>query len=168
MSNPLLREGPIPVSVHGLIEYAAGILFIAAPLLFDYENSTATGVSVAVGIVILIAAAITAGPTGLVKAMSISVHVVLDFVLAVALIIAPFVLGFSDDTPPTIFFIVLGVAHLLITLGTKFEREPQPKKAVARESPPAHGRGERSASESPPPPGNRPPTAPSTERKPQP
>jgi hypothetical protein len=140
MANPLLREGPIPVWIHGVIEYVAGILFIAAPLLFDFDDSTATGVSVAVGILILIVAATTADPTGLVKAMTISVHVVLDFVLAVALIVAPFVLGFSDDTPPTVFFIVLGVAHLLITVGTKFETGTRTGEAAPTEpsTPPAH------------------------------
>ena len=140
MANPLLREGPIPVWIHGVIEYVAGILFIAAPLVFDFDDSTATGVSVAVGIVILIVAATTADPTGLVKAITISVHVVLDFVLAVALIVAPFVLGFSDDTPATVFFIVLGVAHLLITVGTKFETGTRTGEAVPTEpsTPPAN------------------------------
>jgi hypothetical protein len=140
MANPLLREGPIPVWIHGVIEYVAGILFIAAPLVFDFDDSTATGVSVAVGIVILIVAATTADPTGLVKAITISVHVVLDFVLAVALIVAPFVLGFSDDTPATVFFIVLGVAHLLITVGTKFETGTRTREVVPTEpsTPPAN------------------------------
>jgi len=124
MSNPLLRDGPIPVSVHGIIEYAAGALFIASPLLFNFDSSTATGVSVAVGIVILLVAGTTAGPTSLVNGLAISVHVVLDYMLAIALIAAPFVLGFSGETPPTVFFIVLGVAHLLITIATRFVPEP--------------------------------------------
>ena len=36
------------------------------------------------------------------------------------LIAAPFLFGFSDESAPTAFFIVLGVAHLLITIGTRF------------------------------------------------
>ena len=44
----------------------------------------------------------------------------LDYVLAGLLIALPFVAGFSDETEPTAFFIALGVAHLLITIGTRF------------------------------------------------
>lgn len=120
MANSLLREGPVPVFVHGVIEYAAGVAFIAAPLLFGFESSTATGLAVTVGIVILLVAATTQGPTSLVDAIQVVVHVVLDYVLAVFLIATPFLFDFSDDTPATVWFVALGVAHLLITVGTRF------------------------------------------------
>ncbi len=125
MANPLLRDGPIPAAAHGIIEYIAGVAFIAAPLLFGFESGSATGVSVAMGIVILLVAGTTTGPTGLVDGLSVSAHVVLDYALAVLLIIAPFVLGFSDEQEPTIFFIVLGIVHLLLTIATRFEGSEQ-------------------------------------------
>lgn len=124
MANPLLRDGPIPVAVHGAIEYAAGVVFIAAPLVLDFESGVATGVSVATGIAILLVAATTSGPTSLVNGLTVSVHAVLDYVLALILIIAPFLLGFSEETTPTVFFIALGIAHLLITIGTRFGSPP--------------------------------------------
>ena len=52
----------------------------------------------------------------------------LDYVLAIALIAAPFVLGFSDETAPTAFFIVIGVVHLLVTIGTRFVRDELPRR----------------------------------------
>jgi hypothetical protein len=168
VSNPLLREGPIPVFVHGVIEYAGGILFIVAPLLFDYEDSTATGVSVAVGILILIVAAVSVGPTGLVKAMSLPVHVVIDFLLAVALIVAPFVLGFSDETPPTVFFIAAGVAHLLITVGTTYEHDRRVKTERTSAVNPLVERSDRTPSTTEPTRHSRPGSSPPTERKPPP
>ncbi len=116
----MLRDGPIPLSLHGLIEYVAGVLFIVAPLLLDYDSGTATGVSVAVGVVILVVAATSAFPTGLIQRIPVSVHVTLDFVLAAFLIISPFIFSFSDDGEPTAFFVGLGIAHLLITIGTRF------------------------------------------------
>lgn len=116
----MLRDGPIPVFVHGVIEYAAGVLFIVAPLLFDYESGAATGLSVAVGVVILLVAATSAMPTGIIRKITVSAHVALDFVLAAFLIAAPFVFGFSDETEPTAFFVALGIAHLLVTIGTRF------------------------------------------------
>lgn len=116
----MLRDGPIPLFVHGAIEYVAGVLFIVAPLLLDYDSGTATGVSVAVGVVILVVAATSAMPTGLIPRITVSVHVTLDFVLAAFLIASPFLFSFSDETAPTAFFVGLGIAHLLITIGTRF------------------------------------------------
>ncbi len=117
----MLRDGPIPPFVHGAIEYVAGVLFIIAPILFDYDSGTATGLSVAVGLVILVVAAMSAMPTGLIPRITVPVHMTLDFVLAALLIVSPFVFSFSDESAPTAFFIVLGIAHLLITIGTRFQ-----------------------------------------------
>jgi hypothetical protein len=120
MANPLIHEGPVPFFVHGVIEYAAGIALIAAPLLLDYEAGAAVAISIIVGIVALLVAATTEGPTSLVNAVALSVHVVLDYVLALFLIATPFLFGFGGETAPTAFFIALGVIHLLLTVGTRF------------------------------------------------
>ncbi len=117
----MLREGPIPHSIHGIIEYVAGALFIAAPFLLSFDSGAATAASILVGVVILFAAATTAGPTSLIDSVPIPAHVVLDYILAAALIAAPFILSFSGETAPTALFIVMGVAHFLITIGTRFE-----------------------------------------------
>jgi hypothetical protein len=116
----VLRDGPVPLVLHGIIEYLAAVLFIAAPFLFGFDSGRATAVAVVVGVAILVVAACTAGPTGLVRQLSITAHVVLDYVLAAFLIATPFVFSFSDEGAPTAFFLVLGVAHLLITIGTRF------------------------------------------------
>ncbi len=117
----MLRKGPIPAFVHGIIEYLAGVLFIAAPYLFDFEATRATTLSIVVGVVVLVVAAVSKGPTGLIDELAVSAHVALDFVLAVFLIAASFLLGFSEDGKATAFFIVVGVTHLLVTIATRFE-----------------------------------------------
>lgn len=120
ITTVVIRQGPIPFFVHGLIEYAAGVAFVVAPFLIDYKSEAATAVSIAVGLVILAIAASTDSPTSLVNSIPISAHVVLDYVLAVGLVALPFLAGFSDETAPTAFFIALGVAHLLVTIATRF------------------------------------------------
>jgi hypothetical protein len=45
-------------------------------------------------------------------------HFAGDIVIGVVAIAAPFVLGFSDDTAATIFFVILGVGELGAALGT--------------------------------------------------
>ena len=116
----MLRQGPIPRFVHGMIEYVAGVVFIGAPFVLVFESAAATAASIVVGVVVLVVAAASSGPTSVVDQIPLSVHVVLDYILAVFLIAAPFLFGFADETPPLAFFIVLGVAHLLITIGTRF------------------------------------------------
>lgn len=115
----MLRQGPIPPFAHGLIEYLAGALLIAAPFLFAFDGA-ATAVAIVVGVVVIVLAASTAGPTSLIDSIPLWVHVFLDYGLAALLIGAPFIFGFADESTPTAFFIVLGVAHLLITIGTRF------------------------------------------------
>ena len=133
----MLSQGPIPRFVHGLIEYVAGVLFIAAPLLLSFDSGAATAISIVVGVVVLVIAAATDGPTSLVNSLPITAHVALDYVLAVLLVVLPFVAGFSDETNPTVFFIALGVAHLLITIGTRFRpRESGDKPARGSAAPP--------------------------------
>jgi len=116
----MMRQGPIPRFVHGVIEYLAGVLLLAAPFLLSFDSGAATAVSVVAGLVVLAVAASTEGPTGLIASITTSVHMMLDFGLAGALVASPFLFGFSGETAPTAFFIFLGAAHLLITIGTRF------------------------------------------------
>jgi len=120
VSGEMLRQGPIPRFLHGAIEYAAGIVLIAASFLFGFEDGAATAVSIIAGILVLAIAASTEGPSSLVNSIPISVHVLLDYALAAVLVASPFLFGFSDESAPTTFFIVLGIAHLLVTIGTRF------------------------------------------------
>lgn len=130
----MLRQGPIPAFVHGLIEYLAGALFVAAPFLFGFDADAAVAASIVTGVLLLIVAASSALPTGLIKSIPLSAHVVLDYVLAVAMIAAPFVLGFSDEGAAVAFFLVVGVLHLLMTIGTRFVKD-RPERGRGRAEP---------------------------------
>ena len=116
----MMRQGPIPFFLHGMVEYVAAAVFIAAPFLLSFDSGAATARSIIIGVVVLAIAAATEGPTSLVNQIPTAAHVALDYVLVVLLIALPFLAGFSDETAPTAFFIVLGVVHLLITIGTRF------------------------------------------------
>jgi len=116
----MIKNGPIPLFAHGLIEYAAGAFLVVAPFVLSFDSGAATAVSIAVGVLIIAVAATTDGPTSLVNQLPQAAHVALDYMLVALLIAMPFLAGFSDDTAPTALFIGLGVAHLLITIGTRF------------------------------------------------
>lgn len=120
MPNPMLDQGPVPKVVHGAIEYLAGLALIAMPLLLEIEAEAAVALPVIVGILVLVVAAATERPPGLIELIPLEIHVVLDFVLAVFLIATPFVFGFTEEFLPTVIFVGLGVVHLLLTMGTRF------------------------------------------------
>ena len=124
----MFKQGPIPAFVHGIVEYIAAALFIAAPFLFSFEDDTATAVSIVVGVLVLVVTASTALPTGLIKSIPVQAHAVIDFLLAAVLIASPFLFGFSDDGTATAFFIVLGVDHLLLTIATRFVGDDRPRR----------------------------------------
>ncbi len=49
-------------------------------------------------------------------------HGILGYLMGLALLAAPFVLGFTDDDTATPTLLALGVIHLLQTLATRFVR----------------------------------------------
>ena len=127
----MFKQGPIPAFVHGVLEYAAAALLIAAPFLFGFDSDTATAVSIVAGVVVLVVTSSTAMSTGLIKSIPVQAHVILDYLLAILLIASPFLFGFDDDDPALAFFIVIGVVHLLVTIGTRFIREERPRRERA-------------------------------------
>jgi hypothetical protein len=122
----VLRQGVIPPFAHGLLEYGAGVLLLAAPFVFAFDTDAATAASIVAGLAVLALAASTASSTGLAKVIPLGIHVLLDLAVVAFLVAAPFLFGFSEDGAPTAFFIVLGVWHLLLTIATRFRpaREP--------------------------------------------
>ena len=118
----MLRQGPIPLAVHGVLEYLGAALLIAAPFLFGFSDDGApTAVAIVGGLAVLILGASTKGfPTSVIKSIPLTVHVALDYALAALFIASPFLFTFSDDGTPTAFFIVFGVGALLLTLATRW------------------------------------------------
>ena len=124
----MFKQGPIPAFAHGVIEYLAAALLIAAPFLFSFDDGTATAVSIVIGVLVLVVTACTALPTGIIKSIPVQAHAVIDYLLAAVLIASPFLFGFTGDGTATAFFIVLGVAHLLVTIATRFVTEERPRR----------------------------------------
>ena len=112
--------------MHVLIEYGVGVLTIVAPFLLSFDSTAADLVAVLVGVGILVLAVVTDAPTGIARSLPVASHVVLDYVLALFLIVAPFVFGFAgDDNAATAYFIVLGVGYVMLAVLTRY-RGPKP------------------------------------------
>jgi len=117
----MLRQGPVPAVVQGVLEYLVGAFFVAAPFLFAFsDEGMATAAAIVLGIAFLVVAATSQGPTGLVRQIPPVVHVLIDVALAALLIAAPFVLGFSAVATPRNLFLVIGVVWLLVTIASRY------------------------------------------------
>ena len=119
----MFKRGPVPPFVHGIVDYLLAALLIAAPFLFSFEEDAATALSIAAGVAVLMLGAFTAWTTGIVKSIPPVAHAMLDYALAALLIAMPFLLGFTDDGTASAFFVVVGVAGLLLTIATRFTPE---------------------------------------------
>lgn len=158
----MLHQGRFPLALHALVEYLAGALLIAAPWLFGFQSGGATAVSIVLGVIVLAVAASTEWRLALMPAIPIPFHLALDLALGGVLIASPFIFGFSNETAPTAFFIVLGVFHLLFTLGTRYTKT-EPEAGAPRRR--GRFRRGRASSSAPTPPASPPPPAPDARRR---
>ena len=117
----MIREGPIPVFVHGVAEYALGILFILSPFLFSFDSDLATAVAILIGAGIVVFGIVSDSPVGVMHNIPLAAHVVLDYVLALFLIVSPFLVSVTEDRGAFAFFVILGVGHLVLTTLTAFD-----------------------------------------------
>jgi hypothetical protein len=115
-----LRRNSVPLFVHGIVEYGVGALTILAPFLFSFDSDTATVVSILLGAGIVVLGFVTESPTGVVRNMPIASHVVLDYVLSLVLLVAPFIFSFTEDAVATGYFIVVGIGFILLTVATRY------------------------------------------------
>src|SRR3954469_2368898 len=129
-----MPKGPIPLRAHAALEPVVAIVLIAAPWIFGFDDvSSATAVSIAVGVIMLISGMATRWRLSLVKLIPLRMHFMTDVLIGIVCLAAPFVLGFSDETAPLVFFLVMGVGELGAAFMTAWE--PGDYKAGARPRP---------------------------------
>src|SRR5215213_8012882 len=99
-----MRRGPIPLNAHAAIEPLIAIVLIASPWIFGVSDvDDARIIGIAAGVLMLAAGAMTRWRMSLVKLLSLETHFTTDLVLGAALILSPFVFGFSDEGGATRF-----------------------------------------------------------------
>jgi uncharacterized membrane protein HdeD (DUF308 family) len=120
-----VQRNSVPLAMHVLLEYGIGVLTILSPFLFSFDDDAARIVAVLIGAGVIVLAVVSDAPTGLARTLPAASHVVIDYVLGLLLIVAPFVFGFAgDDTAATAYFLVLGVGYVVLAVLTRY-RGPQ-------------------------------------------
>jgi uncharacterized protein YaiE (UPF0345 family) len=136
-----MRRGPIALNTHAAIEPLIAIVIIAAPWIFGFSDAEdAKIVCIAVGAVMLIAGAMTDWRLSIARVIPLRMHMMTDLALGAVLILAPFVLGFSDNGGATRFTVIAGALEILTALATRWDPAEARESAVDRHqhSTPAH------------------------------
>jgi hypothetical protein len=126
-----MRRGPISPRVHGILDYLLAAALIAVPLAVDFHDDTATVLMLVLGGAATLLAIGTNWSTGIIRILPPVLHGVADIAATTVLIIAPFVLGFTDDTVATVLYVVIGAGGLGATLLTRFEPDLMPAARIA-------------------------------------
>ena len=110
----------IPTRVHGMLDYASGLLLIVAPYLFGFANSgAAQWVPMIVGAAILLMSLITDYELSLTRIIPMPVHLGMDVAGGLLLLASPWLFGFADQVRwPHVILGILEIGAGLMTRTT--------------------------------------------------
>lgn len=88
----------IPTKVHGALDYIVGLLLIAAPWIFNFnDGSAAQWVPVIIGVMVILMSLMTNYEAGAMRAISMSTHLTMDVIAGIFLAASPWLFGFADQ-----------------------------------------------------------------------
>jgi len=107
--------------VHGVLDYAVAAGLIGIPLVLDFAASSvaAAAISIAAGIGLTVYSLLTDYSAGLRSLIPWRVHLTLDAVAALALLAAPFLLGFGGAARG--FYVTVAIAVLAVVATSQLE-----------------------------------------------
>jgi hypothetical protein len=108
----------INTRAHGMIDYLMGILLIVSPWLFGFaDGSAAQWVPIILGLSALLYSFITDYELGLLKILSMKVHLIIDLISGIFLAASPWIFGFADEV--YLPHLILGIAEIGASTMTK-------------------------------------------------
>lgn len=123
------REGMRFLSplIHGFIDIAVVLAFLAAPVLLDFHAVPRIACYV-IAAVHLVMTLLTAFPVGIVKIIPFTVHGAIEAVVAPTLVVLPWILGFSNVPGARTFYVLSGVAVAIVWATTNYRAAPSPSQ----------------------------------------
>lgn len=118
-----MRLRIITPTVHGVIDYGAGVGLILAPFLLQLGDSTsmAVWVSVTMGAAVLVASALTDYRLGLLRTIPFDGHLAIDLAAATAFMVTPFVLNMEGLD---MHYYLINAAVVYLVVGLSDHNEP--------------------------------------------
>ncbi len=124
-----LMKGPLSPRAHGFIDYASVVVLLLAPSVLGFGGLPAA-LSYFFAAALLGISLITAYPLSVAKIVPFTVHGYIEAASAVFLVIAPFLLGFSDVPAARNFFLVGGISLGLVFLVTNYLGAERPARSA--------------------------------------
>ena len=123
----------LPAWFHAIADYAVAALLIAVPLIAGgSDEAVATGV--VVGVVVAIVSMLTRYPLGVSKSLPFPIHGAIEFVVAILLIILPWLANFSAGVHSRNFFLAIGMLVLIIWILTDYRSRRSAGRATDPEA----------------------------------
>ena len=118
----------ISTKMHGMEDYAVGVLLIAAPWIFNFADGTAAQwVPIAIGVAILGLSMLTRYELGVYGLIPMPMHIMIDAGAAVLLIASPWLFGFSGR----VYLPHVIVGLVILASGAMSKTQPQALPARA-------------------------------------
>lgn len=128
-----MRRGPIPLNVHAALEPLIAIVIAAAPWIFGFSDvDDAKVVCIAVGVIMLIAGAMTDWRLSIARVIPLEMHMATDLLLGAVLILSPLILDFGGGAAR--FTVIAGILEILTALATRWDPAEARESAVDRHS----------------------------------
>jgi hypothetical protein len=107
----------ISTKAHGVLDYLVGLLLIAAPWLLGFaEGGAETWVPVVLGVSALVYSLLTDYELGVMKTLSMPMHLMLDLGSGIFLAASPWIFGFADRV--YLPHLILGIMEIGASLMT--------------------------------------------------
>lgn len=100
--------------IHALIDYPVALALIILPLVLGLGESHALAlhISVVTGIAAFLLTFITDHQTGVIKLVSYKLHLIVDFIVGLAFVVLPLILGFKGID--LVYYLANGLAVLMV------------------------------------------------------
>lgn len=110
-------------SIHGILDYVTVLYFLLAPSLFALTPTVAT-ISYLLGIIHFILTFFTKFSLGVKKIIPLRIHGFIELIVGIVLILMPLLMGASLTFYDSLFFIITGVAILLVWMLSRYKTLP--------------------------------------------
>lgn len=117
--------------VHGVLDFVVVIAFALAPTVLGFAGTPRT-LCYVLAVVHAAMTLLTAFPLGAIKIIPFPVHGVIEIVAGVAILLAPWILGFTDGLDAKYFYVCAGIAILVVVFLTDYKAAPPPERPLTR------------------------------------
>ena len=113
--------------MHGMLDYPAGILLIAAPWIFGFSDiDAARNVAIVIGAVVIVQSLMTDYEFSVADVLPLSAHLTMDVLAGIVLAASPWIFRFADEGTEAwlpLPHLVFGLGLIAAGLMTQRERE---------------------------------------------